>query len=378
MFKFQEQLDSQQAVPLVHTELSKVELYSAPLQDQSQLKRVVLFSDHPYDDNEQVEDEPKDQISSSRLAQERAGASERKYISIKICESEWHDLLFDETTLQGDSILLKDSLQHQRARSEYEIVANVQFLPSPFNFSKIIEFKPRYMFVNKTFSCIQIIQAGCEEKGAFKAYPSETSVFHWTDSSMQHEINIKLEEYDYSGNIRIDGIGEINLRLRGQYENQSVILNVSITEERGTLFVIFNDVSYAPPYRIENLTKTSFKIQQFKARTNDFDILRPYQIMSYAWSYPLNEKKLKISICEQSNEVNLGMFRIDKLNKNEKIVLSDNQSERQFLFEVINEKSMKIIRLSYTDEFTQNDITNKISDDSQVKQGLHKYIINLR
>ena len=50
------------------------------------------------------------------------------------------------------------------------------------------------------------------------------------------------------------------MRLRGSYDNESIILSVSITEERNTLFIIFNDVSYAPPYRIENLTKTSFKI----------------------------------------------------------------------------------------------------------------------
>jgi hypothetical protein len=65
----------------------------------------------------------------------------------------------------------------------FEIVANVQYLPSPFSLSKIIEFKPRYMFVNKTYMTIQIIQAECEEKGMFKAYPFETSCFHWTDCS---------------------------------------------------------------------------------------------------------------------------------------------------------------------------------------------------
>lgn len=52
MVQFQDQLDSQEAVPLIHTELSNVELYSAPLKDQSQLKRIVLFSDNPQDENE--------------------------------------------------------------------------------------------------------------------------------------------------------------------------------------------------------------------------------------------------------------------------------------------------------------------------------------
>jgi len=179
---------------------------------------------------------------------------------MKICDSDWTELPFDETKLQGESILLKDKLRKFCTNSMYEIVANVQYLPNPFSFSKIIEFKPRYMVVNKTYQTIQIIQAECEEKGVFKAYPFETSVFHWTDSTKPQEINVKFSEHEYSGNIRIDGIGEINLRLRGSFDNESIILSVSITEERNTLFIIINDVSYAPPYRIENLTKTSFKI----------------------------------------------------------------------------------------------------------------------
>ena len=90
------------------------------------------------------------------------------------------------------------------------------------------------------------------------------------------------------------------------------------------------------------------------SRANDFDVLRPFQIISYAWSYPLNEKLLKISLCTAIQETNLGSFKIDQLNKSEKIVLQDKKSERQFLLEIINEKSMKVIRISYTDEFTQN------------------------
>ena len=94
----------------------------------------------------------------------------------------------------------------------------------------------------------------------FKVYPFETSNFHWTDSSKPQEINVKFEDHEYSGNIKIDGIGDMVIRLRGTFENESIILNISITEERRTFFIIFSDVSYAPPSRIENLTKTAFKI----------------------------------------------------------------------------------------------------------------------
>jgi hypothetical protein len=85
-------------------------------------------------------------------------------------------------------------------------------------------------------------------------------VFHWTDSNKRQEICVRLEEYEYSGNFTIDSIGEANVRLRSSWEHEPVILNVSISEESNSLYIIFSDMSYAPPYRIENMTKTSFKI----------------------------------------------------------------------------------------------------------------------
>jgi len=92
---------------------------------------------------------------------------------------------------------------------------------------------------------------------------------------------------------------------------------VSISEERNSLFIIFNDVSYAPPYRIENLTRTTFKVFQVGSRTNDFDILKPFQIIPYAWSYPLNEKLLEIYIGSSCNDEKLGSYKIDQINKSE-------------------------------------------------------------
>jgi hypothetical protein len=106
---------------------------------------------------------------------------------------------------------------------------------------------------------------------------------------------VKLEEYEYSGNFKIDTIGELNIRLRSSFDRECMILNTSISEEStNTLYIVFSDVSYNPPYRIENLTKTSFKISQLQSRGEDFDILRPFNIISFGWSYPLFEKHLKI------------------------------------------------------------------------------------
>jgi len=51
---------------------------------------------------------------------------------------------------------------------------------------------------------------------------------------------------------------------------------VSINEDNSAFMMVVSDVSYMPPYRIENLTKTAFKLSQKDSRSDDFDILKPY------------------------------------------------------------------------------------------------------
>lgn len=107
-----------------------------------------------------------------------------------------------------------------------------------------------------------------------------------------------MQSSEFSGCIDIDKIGEWNLRLKCTYGLQdNTILNVSISEETNSFYIVFTDVSYTPPYRLENLTKTSFNIAQAGCRQDDFDRLEPYSTRSFAWSYPLQKKELKISLC---------------------------------------------------------------------------------
>ena len=85
-------------------------------------------------------------------------------------------------------------------------------------------------------------------------------MFHWTDASKPLEICLKVDDHEFSGNMRLDNIGEVNLRLKRSIKNDNFILNVSISEETNSFYIVFSDVSYAPPYRLENLTKSRFKI----------------------------------------------------------------------------------------------------------------------
>lgn len=85
-------------------------------------------------------------------------------------------------------------------------------------------------------------------------------MFHWTDAQKPLEICVKVDDHEFSGNMRLDNIGEVNLRLKNSHHAENIILNVSISEETNSFYIVFSDVSFAPPYRIENLTKSRFKV----------------------------------------------------------------------------------------------------------------------
>lgn len=72
--------------------------------------------------------------------------------------------------------------------------------------------------VNRTFHTLYVVQSKCEELGTFKIFPQETSVFHWTDAEKPLEICVTLNDHEYSGNLKIDNIGEFSLRLKNTYE----------------------------------------------------------------------------------------------------------------------------------------------------------------
>jgi hypothetical protein len=69
--------------------------------------------------------------------------------------------------------------------------------------------------------------------------------------------------------------------------------------------------------------------------------------MSFAWSYPLQKKLLKISLCHLQTEEDLGSFNIDSISKTERVILKDRQNKRQYVLEITNEKTIKVIRILY-------------------------------
>jgi len=94
MTNFQQLLNEQQAVPLNHTPLSEFELFEAPLKDKDQLKRVILFSDVPTDEQSSIPN-PSTVASGETLS----SGNEPQSLLLRICDSEWSTLPFDLTKL---------------------------------------------------------------------------------------------------------------------------------------------------------------------------------------------------------------------------------------------------------------------------------------
>lgn len=71
---------------------------------------------------------------------------------------------------------------------------------------------------------------------------------------------------------------------------------------------------------------------------------------SFAWSYPLNQRLLALSVCSQSHELNLGLIEIDRAGKGEAAaVFRDRYNRMQYMVEVVEDEGsgMKIVRIVY-------------------------------
>ena len=80
---------------------------------------------------------------------------------------------------------------------------------------------------------------------------------------------------------------------------------------------------------------------------DDFDRLNPFQQLSFAWSYSMQPKLLRISLCQLEQEEELGVFSLDTISKIERFNLRDKKRKKDYVMEITNEKTMKVIRLIY-------------------------------
>jgi hypothetical protein len=52
-------------------------------------------------------------------------------------------------------------------------------------------------------------------------------------------------------------------------------------------------------------------------------MLRPHQVKSFAWTYPLQEKLISVTACSNNGSSVLGPFNIDSIKQTERIYIQD-------------------------------------------------------
>jgi hypothetical protein len=110
---------------------------------------------------------------------------------------------------------------------------------------------------------------------------------------------------------------------------------------------MISDVSYAPPYKIENMNSKTFKISQKDSLSYDFELLNPFHITSFACKYPFNVQFLSVSICRKGQDDFIGIFNVDSVHKADVINFKFRKSIMEYNIQILNKKTVKVIRILY-------------------------------
>ena len=93
----------------------------------------------------------------------------------------------------------------------------------------------------------------------------------------------------------------------------------------------------------------------------------------------MQPKLLKISLCQLDTEEELGTFSLDTISKTERFNLKDWKRKKDFIMEITNEKTMKLVKIIYPKMTMINTTSQNSHDDtemSEVKLSKLKLVVN--
>lgn len=279
-------------------------------------------------------------------------------VSIKLANSQWSKVFKlignegkkDILSVSGHSIQALEESSFSKRNCIYEVAMSMEIGEEPFSRTKVIRFTPRYVLVNKMPTALLISQfePNLDLNGVCRLMPNERSAFHWSDSEKSRAVCIRLEPHgwQWSGQFYIEGPEDFVVRIRNTYTHEEVLTHITITLEESTLHILFHDISYNPPYRIENLSMETISIVQVDAKIPE-KVLKPFEVCGYAWDLPLSKKVLKVALYGETNAscLTIGKFKLDSQEILKKIVLKPHGSHpsHPIYVEVVNSGSTKVL-----------------------------------
>ena len=241
----------------------------------------------------------------------------------------------------------------------YEFSYRMERLAQPYSKTKLLTISPRYLIINNSKNILTLIQWTSpgenlgEREPTLKIYPQEVTIFHWPDYKRRKEIACKFEGYVFSGPFLISSNAEFTLRLRpdnlvppSEHRQEFMIVMVSISEENGVIYCTFSDISEQPPFRIENMTNRTLCLHQTDTPLAEFDLLGPYEVIPFGWTYPNARKLISIAVTTRNmGNLKIGIFNIETICKKEQITKKISKLNQEFLVEISSQNTSKIIKI---------------------------------
>lgn len=220
-------------------------------------------------------------------------SSRQNKISIAVNDSKFsRGFSIDNAGMPGDIELVKDN-------QVYNIGYYVAIGPGKFKRTKIVTFAARYVIVNRADEIIQFRQTSAPHVKTL--HPGEKSHFYWwapnkkrsSRESRMLSINVDEVQFEWSSAFRVDVLGVTPLKLLPKRGDSPKILNVDITMQQGTVFIIIEKPD-KPPYIIENMLSSDIEFSQVS--TNTWWTLSAGSKVPFVWDDNTRTQKLRLRI----------------------------------------------------------------------------------
>ena len=119
-----------------------------------------------------------------------------------------------------------------------------------------------------------------------------------------------------------------------------IIVSIIVSETGSSFLIELNDENFIPPYKIWNMTKNDLAVSQVLSKIEDYDTIHSYQKCSYALTYPMSDKKLKIWIKSHNEKVPLATIPLDSM-KNVELISVVSKSKVPYIIKISRERSEK-------------------------------------
>ncbi|RYH32534.1 hypothetical protein EON65_00390 [archaeon] len=191
---------------------------------------------------------------------------------------------------------------------------SIQALDPPFHRTQAIVVMDNYSLVNMVGQSLEVKQF--QQDNVFTMHQNEEVPLWWRPGKQLLQLRLARYGWSWSGKFSAETEGEFYLRLRNDYDHTVFFVLIYVVRNGPKITIIFKGGDKTSPYRFENHTVETFRIQQ--KDQSQLSNLLPYHACSYAWDEPLAPQMFTISILKNALQAQddwevVGTFTFERL-----------------------------------------------------------------